>query len=471
MKTCFIRTFLTVFLTASCNFVSASAAAEQPNIVHIILDEIGYYELSLMGHPEMRTPNIDRLAVEGIRFTQMLAGGPVCAPTRCSLLTGKHAGHMSVRINSGSAALRADEITIGSMLKKAGYATGGFGKWGCGARGTSGVPEKHGFDEFFGYYDQVHAHTFYPRYLVRNSEEVPLVGNTGEPTKGETFSHTVIYEEAKKFIRTNKDKPFYAYCPWTPPHGLWGFPKDDPSWELYKDKPWAVGQRTPLDAKIYAAMINMVDRQVGEIRDLLVELGIAENTIIFFSGDNGGQNYFKDEAHPEGIFAPNVDPKTGDSFRGYKGSLYEGGLRIPFMVHWPAKIPGARVSSHLGYFPDMMPTLADLCGVECPPGIDGISFAPTLLGAGEQKQHEYLYWEFRKAKAVRMGNWKAVHTGKEWQLYDLKTDISESRDVAAKNPDVVSRVTRIAEKAHEPVRPGKTLDAALAGKDRRYMKK
>lgn len=454
--------------------VPAVFAAEKPNIVYVMLDEIGYYELSLMEHPEMKTPNIDLLAKQGVRFTQMLAGASLCAPTRCSLLTGKHAGRMSIRANGGSSALRADEATLGSMLKKAGYATGGFGKWGCGARGTSGVPEDHGFDEFFGYYDQVHAHTHYPRYLVRNSEEVPLAGNTGDPTHGETFSHYVIFEETEKFIRAHKDEPFFAYCAWTPPHGLWGFPKDDPSWKLYKDKPWTVGQRTPDDAKIYASMINMVDRQVGELRALLGNLGIAERTIIIFSGDNGGQNYFRDKKHPEGIFAPNVDPKTGANFRGYKGSLFEGGLRVPYIACWPGKFPGDRVSDHLGYFPDVMPTLADLCGASCPKDSNGISFAPTLLGNGGQKEHEYLYWEMGKVTAVRMGDWKAIRTGgpdAAWQLYDLKSDISEARNLAQKMPEIVRQMAGFAGQAHEKRRPGKVIDAKLARKDRAYMKK
>ena len=250
--------------------VAASAAEpSRPNIIYFIIDELGYYESSHMGHPVMRTPNIDRLAAEGTRFTQLLAGANVCAPTRCAVLTGKHTGHSTIRNNGGFDPLLPGEETIGSVLQRAGYRTGGFGKWGNGGRGTSGVPEKHGFDVFFGYYDQVHAHTYYPRYLIRNSEEVPLAGNTGNPSDGQTFSQYRICEESKQFIRDNKDRPFFAYLAWTPPHGKWGMPKDDPSWQLYKDKPW------PKEARIYAAMVNLVDRQVGEVRNLLGELSIA----------------------------------------------------------------------------------------------------------------------------------------------------------------------------------------------------
>jgi len=446
--------------------VAASQRSEKPNIVFIVSDELGYYELSCMGHPHMRTPNIDRLAAEGVRFTQALAGAPVCAPTRCCLMTGKHAGHTSVRANDGGTPLRAEEKTVASMLKKAGYATGGFGKWGCGGRGSTGVPEKHGFDVFFGYYDQVHAHSYYTPYLVRNSEEVPLPGNHGL-SQGETYSHYVIFEEAKKFIRQNRDRPFFCYLPITPPHGIFDIPEDDPAWALYKDKPW------PDQAKKYAAMVNMVDRHVGELVALLKELGLDERTIIFFSGDNGGNDYFRDADHPRGFHAPNVDPRTGVEFRGHKGNLYEGGLRIPMIVRWPGHIKPGRVSDLLWYFPDVMPTLAELAGVKPPEGIDGISILPELIGeeaAGHaQQQHEYLYWEYARQQAVRMGHWKAVRPrpDRPWELYDLSTDISEAHNLADQHPEIVARMAALAEKAHEPVQPGTFLDRTPHERDRR----
>src|SRR5690242_3989878 len=325
-STCFMPLVLPLLL---CLAATAAGQTARPNIVYCIIDELGYYELSGLGHPEHKTPNFDRLASEGVRFTQCLAGGPVCAPTRCTLLTGKHTGHSTIRANGGFDPLRVGEETLGSALKSAGYATGGFGKWGNGARGTSGVPEKHGFDIFFGDYDQTHAHTFFPKYLVRNSQEVPLAGNNGDPHSGQTFSQYQIFTESKKSIRENKDRPFFAYLCWTPPHGLWGIPEDDPSWQLYKDKPWG------RDARIYAAMVNLVDREMGEIRALLTELGLDKNTIIVLSGDNGANRYFPSADHPQGIFSPNVDPKTDIKFRGFKGQLYEGGLRVPYMVYWP----------------------------------------------------------------------------------------------------------------------------------------
>ncbi|MBN1419966.1 MAG: arylsulfatase [Planctomycetes bacterium] len=469
-----MREKLDAWWTPSPKAAAAPAPARKPNIVFFIIDELGYYELSCLGHPDHRTPNVDRLAAEGIRFTQCLAGAPVCAPTRCVLMTGKHLGHTSVRDNPGWTPLREGEATIASMLKGAGYATGGFGKWGCGARGTSGVPEEHGFDVFFGYYDQVHAHTYYPRYLIRNSREVPLEGNTGDPYDGKTFSHYRIVEEAKRFIRENKDRPFFAYLPWTPPHGLWGFPKDDPSWALYRDKPWTQGQRTRDDAKVYAAMVNMVDRQAGEILGLLKKLGLDDDTIVFFCGDNGTARYFGDADHPDGLFRPNVDPRTGRRFRGFKGSLYEGGLRIPFIVRWPGRIKKGRVTDHLASFADVMPTIADLAGADCPADTDGISFVPEILGeeaAGRtQRRHAYLYWEYGQAVAVRMDEWKAIRpkTKAAWELYDLSTDISETRDLAAARPEILRKMEGFAAEAHVPVRPGTVHDRSLLEKDKDY---
>ena len=439
-----------------------AAAPRKPNVVYFIIDELGYYELSCMGHPEMRTPNVDHMVAEGIRFTQLMAGGPVCAPTRSVLMTGQHLGHTSVRANGGGMPLKADDVTIAQVLKGAGYACGGFGKWGLGDRGSTGVPEKHGFDVFFGYYHQVHAHTFFPQYLIRNSELVELPGNRDDFQEGQTFSQYLIVEEGKKFIRANKDRPFFAYMCWTPPHGLWGMPKDDPSWALYKDKPWSVGQKSKDDAKIYAAMVNMVDRQVGEVRSLLKELGLAENTILFFSGDNGGNAYFADKEHPAGIFAPNVDPKTGKRFRGGKGNLYEGGLRVPFIAHWPGRIAPGQVSQYLGCFSDVLPTLAELAGAKPPPNIDGLSLVPTLLGekaAGRpQSQHEYLYWEAGPKRAVRCGQWKLVGTLKQWELYDLAADIEEKADVAAQHPEIVQKLAAYAEQAHTPNTWGEWID-------------
>lgn len=430
------------------------------------MDEWGYYEMSGLGHPDILTPNIDEMARTGMRFTHAFAGAPVCAPTRAALMTGKHMGHASIRANSGGDPIRDDEVTIAEMLKQRGYATGGFGKWGAGARGTSGVPEKQGFDTFFGYYDQVHAHTFYPEYLVRNSVEVPLEGNTGSFTEGAQFSHTLIFDEAMKFLDENRDAPFFLYLPFTPPHGRWGFPKDDPSWPLFKDKPWTGGQRTKDGAKIYAAMIHMVDRQIGEIKSALRKYGIEKDTVFIVSGDNGGQAYFPDKDHPRGFFAPNVDPVTGVQFRKGKGSLYDGGLRIPMLVEWPGRIKAGTVSRHELYFPDFMTTIAEITGTSAPE-YDGISFLPELLGQ-EQRKHEFLYWEFLNQTAVRAGRWKAIQPGKDkpWELYEIDKDVSETNDIAAERPVTLRRLMKLAEQSHEPIRKGETYDRTLLEKDR-----
>ena len=364
-------------------------------------------------------------------------------------MTGKHAGHASVRANDGGTPLREDETTIASVLKEAGYATGGFGKWGCGGRGSTGVPERHGFDVFFGYYDQVHAHSFFPPYLVRNSEEVVLEGNAGGRS-GETYSHYEIMREGLDFVRANKDRPFFAYFPITPPHGMYDIPDSDPAWALYKDKDW------PEDAKRYAAMVTMVDRDVGEILDLLEELKLADNTIVFFAGDNGGHDRFRTKERPRGFFGPNVHPRTGVGFRAGKGSLYEGGLRIPSIARWPGKIAGGSESDLVWYQPDVFPTLCELVGATPPEDIDGLSIASTLLGRDGQAEHEYLYWEYGGMVAVRTGQWKAVRVGKQprWELYDVEADVSETRDLAAEHPDVLAKAKAFAEAAHEPVRPG-----------------
>ena len=445
---------------------SLAAARRPPNIIYYVADELGYFELSCMGHPDYRTPNIDRMATEGMRFAQCLAGSAVCAPTRCCLLTGKHSGHASVRNNGTHQTLQEGEATLGSMLKAAGYATGGFGKWGNGNRGSAGVPEKHGFDVFFGYYDQSHAHSYYPPYLIRNSKEVPQRGNEpGLQLTGQTYSHYEIVRESKQWIRENRNRPFFAYLAWTPPHGSFAIPEDEPSWQLYRDKPW------PHDAKVYAAMVNMIDRHFGEIFEMVKQLGLDNNTIVMLSGDNGGYNYFADQDHPAGFFGPNVNPTTGQRFRAAKGSIYEGGLRVPFIARWPGHIKPGQVSNHLCYFPDVMPTLAEAAGTQCPEGIDGISFLPTLVGGAEaghkQVQHEFLYWEFQAMTAVRIGSWKGVQPKKTvpWELYDLSNDIEEKSDVAGEHPEIIERMKTIAMKEHTSQPTTGVFDRVLNAKD------
>jgi len=468
----FVLCFLAC-VSFSCTKVSENLRENKPNIIYLMLDEWGYFESSHMGNKYLKTPHIDKMAQEGMRFTQALAGAPVCGPTRCVLLTGLHSGHTSMRLNSGFLPIRADEETLASMLKKQGYNCGGFGKWGIGGRGTSGVPEKHGFDEFFGYYDQVHAHTFYPKYLIRNSVEVPLRGNSGTSFyQGETHAQNEIFKESIKFIKKNKDRPFFCYLPWTPPHGLWGIDKDEPSWQLFKDKAWKTGQKTDNDAKVYAAFMHMVDRQLGDIFTLLKTLEIDNNTVVFVCGDNGGQDYFKNQEHPDGFFAPNKNPITGKRFRAGKGSLYEGGLKIPMIIRWPGKIKAASVSDHLCYFPDIMPTLAELTKAQSPQ-TDGLSILPTLTGVGKQQLHQYLYWEYKGQTAVRWKNWKAykaAHSKKketQWELYDLSKDIEEKNNVADKQTGILNKMIAFAQEAHVKEEVGEIYNKSLTNKDHR----
>lgn len=467
MKSCRLLIALCLF---GCVHALAAAIDRPPNIVYIMSDELAYYELSHMGNKYIRTPTIDQMAKEGIRFTQALAGAPVCAPLRCSLMTGKHMGHASVRANDGGTPLRTAEATVASMLKQKGYATGGFGKWGAGGRDSTGVPEKHGFDVFFGYYDQVHAHSFYPPYLIRNSEEVELAGNIGGRS-GKTYSHYAIMDEAVKFIRENKDQPFFCYLPITPPHGMYDIPDDDPAWEQYREDDWVKDEAVPQDVKNYAAMVTMVDNNLKTVLDLLKELDLEDNTIVFFTGDNGGQDRFRSKEHPRGFFGPNVDPRSGVEFRGGKGNLYEGGLRIPFVVRWPGKIKAGQVSDLAFYHPDIMPTLAELTGTKAPDG-DGLSMLPELLGSNatgrEQPRHEFLYWEFGSQTAVRMSNWKGIQPKKDaaWELYDLSKDVSEATDIAAQHPEIVERMKAAAEQSHEPVRAGTYTDRTRHERDR-----
>lgn len=462
-----IASFCFVLLVVCSGQIQArDAAARQPNIIYIMADELGYFEPGFMGGQNIRMPNLDRMAAEGIRFNNLFAGSSVCAPTRCCLMTGKHGGHASVRANGGGTPIRADEATIASMLKQHGYATGGFGKWGCGGRGSTGVPEKHGFDVFLGYYDQVHAHTYYPPYLIHNSKEVPLGGNNGSD-KRQTYSQYVIHEAAMKFIREHSQQAFFAYLPYTPPHGSFDIPDSDPACALYKDQPWSE------DARRYAAMVTMLDRQTGEILALLRELGIENDTLVFFSGDNGGADYFVSDEHPRGVHSANRHPGTGLEYRGKKGTLYEGGLRVPCIARWPGKISAGGVSDHLSYFPDILPTLAEVSGATLPADVDGISLLPTLIGesaAGHaQKRHDYLYWEFGGWTAIRQGNWRAVKPDKQktWELFDLSADPGEKKDLATSQPEVLARLTALATSAHQPVREGTFASTEEHERDRR----
>jgi len=460
---------LILYVCLSSFLLGLQAQSQKPNIIYLMSDELAYYELTHMGNTKIKTPQIDRFAREGIRFTNALAGSPVCGPLRCNLMTGKHAGNASIRVNDGGTPLRAEEETIASLLKERGYATGGFGKWGCGGRDSTGVPEKHGFDIFFGYYDQVHAHSFYPPYLIRNSEEVPLPGNHGGRS-GQTYAQYEIVKEALAFIENNKKKPFFCYLPFTPPHGMFDVPKNEPAWKLYEDESWIKNPEVSQDAKNYAVMVSMIDRQLGQVLDLVKKLRLEENTLVFFTGDNGGQDRFKTTKFPRGYFGPNVCPSTGQEFRGGKGNLYEGGLRIPFLARWPQHISAGKVSDLIFFQPDVLPTISEICGARIPEDVDGLSIAPTLLGeymsGRSQLTHQMLYWEYRDQVAVRFGHWKAIKEGLgkkiKWALYNLKDDVSESFDLSREQPAILSRMIAFSEQEHQPAQPGIFIDETRA---------
>lgn len=426
------------------------SSASKPNIIFIMVDDMGWADLGCYGSKHIKTPNIDRMAAEGMLFTQAYSGCTVCAPARSVLMTGLHMGHTSVRGNTGGIPILDEDVTVAEVLKKAGYATGGFGKWGLGEVGTPGVPEKQGFDDFFGYYHQIHAHDYWTPYLWHNSKKVPM---TGEQGSAERYSHNRIFEETLEFIRENKDSPFFCYAPWTPPHGKYQIPESDPAWQMYKDKSW------PQNAKVAAAMDTMLDRHIGELLALLKELNIDERTIVFFVSDNGAAQRF------DGVL------DSSGPLRGFKRSMYEGGIRVPMVVRWPGRIKASKVSSLPCYFADVMPTLAELAGASkhMPSNIDGLSIVPTLRGqARKQKKHEFMYWEWHKynwgkrrniadglMQAVRMGDWKAVRHSSNvpFELYNLGADIGEKNNVAAKHPDIIAKIERFVATARTDPRP------------------
>ena len=413
---------------------SSPRADKKPNIVFILVDDAGIGDFSTYGCSYGATPNIDRLAAEGMKFTHAYSGSAVCAPSRCVLMTGQHTGHVLRRANQskdGLLSLPAGQATVARLLHDAGYATGGFGKWGLGNPNTTGVAEKQGFDVFFGYYDQKHAHDYYTDYLVRNSTNVPYQ-QSGKHT-WEDYSHTRIANETLKFIEENKDRPFFCYAAWTPPHDEWVIPDSAP----FSEKPWSEEMRN------YAAMVALVDKDVGRLMQKLKDLGIDDNTLVIFSSDNGAN----DEC---------IEPlKSTGGLRGFKRMLYEGGIRAPFIARMPGKIAPGTTSDVLTTSVDFMPTAADLAGVPHPARLDGISILPTLLGQKQAKQHDSLYFEIYEPyfqQSVRMGDWKGYRLGTKapLELYDLKADPAEKQDIAAAHPEIVKKIEAIMLAEHTP---------------------
>ena len=470
------------WLTVTCMslwvVMPASTAADDsppPNVVFILADDLGYAELGCYGQKWIKTPHIDRLAAEGIRFTQFYTGQAVCAPARCVLMTGKHTGHSYIRNNGnpkGMDDLRAqyewefpgqnpipdDEVTIAEMLKQKGYATGGMGKWGLGHFGTTGDPNKQGFDLFYGFNCQVHAHNHYPKFLWRNATKEVLPGND-RTLYGDTYSQDRFVDVGLEFIRENKDRPFFLYLPFAIPHLSIQVPEESlaeyrgkiPE-EQYKHRGYL---EHPHPRAGYAAMVTHMDRGVGLVVSLLEELGLTDNTLVIFTSDNGPT--YDRLGGSDSVFFESAGP-----FRGFKGSLYEGGIRVPMVAKWPGKIKAGRVTDHLSAFWDVMPTLADVTGTKAPKGIDGVSFAPTLLDSGTQPSHDFLYWEFAAyggQQAVRQGKWKAIRQQMlqknnpdplRIELYDLAEDAGETTDVSAEHPEVVARLRDVMTQEHTP---------------------
>ena len=422
-----------------------ASVAGKPNIVLVMADDLGYGHLGSYGQERIRTPHLDRLAAEGMRFTQAYAGSTVCAPSRSVLITGLHGGHTSVRGNLGDAHLRDEDVTLAEVLKSAGYATGGYGKWGLGLADSPGHPLRQGFDDFLGYLHQVHAHFFYPFWLTLNHGrmDLPLNRNGG---RGQ-YSHDLIFDRALDFIRKNRDGPFFCYLPVTIPHVELAVPADSLAEYLGEFPEIGGGQErrvgyivSPNPRATYAAMVSRLDRDIGRLVDLLATLGIAEDTIVIFNSDNGAQSRFDVSEH---FF----DATAG--LRGYKGSMYEGGLRVPQIVRWPGHVATGSETGHVTYFPDMMPTFAELAGVE-PPPTDGISIVPTILKQGGQREAEWLYWELVSSgnqlhsQAARKGRWKFVRPRMDSpvEVYDLQEDEGETMDLAARHPELVEEFER-----------------------------
>ena len=462
-----------VSLSLFCFFTSRVEAQQKPNIIYILADDLGYGDLSCYGQDKISTPNIDQLARQGMQFMQHYAGAPVCAPSRSSLMSGQHTGHTSIRGNAtekgteeGQVPMSGTTITIAELVKQAGYKTAIFGKWGLGYIGSEGDANNQGFDEFFGYNCQAVAHRYYPTHLWHNRDKVMLQGNDWKHTV--TYAADVIHDKALQFIDDNKSTPFFMYYSSILPHAELIVPDD----AIFQAERAKFGDETPYLGKkngegkdygdnlivkeyttqkyphaTFAAMVKRLDQQVGELMSKLKELGIEKNTVILFSSDNG--------PHNEG----GADPEffNSNSFlKGIKRDVYEGGIRVPMIVKWPAKVKAGSKTEHVSAFWDVMPTLADIAQVKSPTEGDGISFLPALIG-NKQKQHDFLYWEFHEknaSQAVRFGQWKGIRQNSTdlknapIELYDLSSDVGEEKNIANSYPDIVAKMGKIMNDSH-----------------------
>lgn len=412
--------------------ITAHVSAAKPNVIFILADDMGYGDAGCFGQKKIKTPNLDRMAQEGLRFMQSYAGTSVCAPTRCALMTGLHIGHAHIRANrelkpEGQEPLLPGTFTVAQLFKDAGYTTGAFGKWGLGFVDSTGAPDKMGFDMFFGYNCQRQAHEYYPDHLWRNQQRVDL--------DGKTYSHDLIAKECLQWIRDNARKPFFLYVPFTIPHPNYQVPDLGP----YANEPW------PEQMKKYAAMITRMDGSIGEILTLLKELKIDDDTLVFFSSDQGADNKAALE-----LFDSN------GPYRGGKRSMYEGGLHVPTIARWPGHIKPDTTNNTQWAFYDFMATMSDLTGQPLPKGVktDGISIVPALL-KGETVKRDYLYWELHERgfiQAVRMGDWKGVRNGPSHaiELYDLASDMAEAHDVSKDHLDIVKKIAQRMNASHVP---------------------
>jgi arylsulfatase A len=456
----FIRVAAAVPVLGLAPAFSMSKTVKKPNIIYIMADDLGYAELGCYGQTKIQTPNIDRLCTEGIKLTQHYSGNPVCAPSRCSLMTGLHTGHTQIRGNKqiggnenwklgatggGQYPLMAGTVTVARILQDAGYKTGAFGKWGLGTVASSGDPQKQGFDHFHGYICQRQAHTHYPNHLWKDGEIDWIKENEGG--KEVVHSHDVMAQSALDFIKTCKDGPFFCYVPFTIPHVSIQVPEESLAQyrgKFEEPKPFEGSSLyfpNPTPRAGYAAMITHMDKDVGRIMDLVDELGLAENTLIIFTSDNGPT--FNGGSDSE--FFESAKP-----LNGLKGSVYEGGIRIPYIAKWKGRITPGTESDHMSAFWDFLPTCCEMIGEKPPKNIDGISMLPALLGdTKNQTQHKYLYWELGNQQAIRAGDWKLLRSfdkksGKATvELFNIANDIAEQHNLAKSTPEKVAELLKM----------------------------
>ena len=438
-----------------------------PNIIFLIADDAGYGDLGCYGQQKFATPNLDRMAAEGMRFTAHYAGATGCAPSRSSLMTGLHTGHTPIRGNKGmepegQMPLPDGTMTLAMLMQQAGYVTGGFGKWGLGGPGSTSTPEQKGFDLFFGYNCQSLAHNYYPEYLWRNDVKVFQPGNAGNGTG--QYSFDVIHKEALQFIGDHRKEPFFLFLPYTVPHAELLAPDDKMLQQFagkFEETPYKGIDEGPTYRKgpygsqtqpraTFAAMMTRLDPSVGDILKALKKYGLDENTLFIFTSDNG--------PHKEGGADPDFFDSNGP-YKGYKRDLYEGGIRVPMIARWPGTIGKGSTTGHISAFWDWLPTFCQLANRSVPEGIDGLSLVPTLLNRPGQPQHPYLYWEFYEQggrQAVRMGPWKGIrqnvakNPNSALELYNLDQDPGENNNVAAQHPDIIQQMETLMKEAHVP---------------------